>query len=218
MNDPLEPTGRAARHDLFLVRHGETVWNREKRFQGLRDSPLTATGRDQASAAGDCLARLLHDRPGLPLICSPLPRALATASIIRGRWPGPPPIADAALREVALGDWEGRTRSEVKAAWAARLAAVPKPQWYFEAPDGEAYDAARRRAEAFLRDLAGPAVVVTHSIFGRLLRGVHEGLEREATVALPAPHDAVWHLAPDGSVRLVSTASMAADGASALRS
>lgn len=211
MDDGIEPMGRAAPHDLYLVRHGETVWNREKRFQGLRDSPLTATGRDQASAAGDCLSRLLRDRPALPLICSPLPRAQATASIIRARWSGPPPITDAALREVALGDWEGLTRAEVKAAWGTRLAAVPRPQWYFEAPGGEAYEEAWRRAATFLCSLSGPAVVVTHSIFGRLLRGVHQGLARAATLALPAPHDALWHLVPDGGTHLVPTSGTPVD-------
>lgn len=184
--------------DLFLVRHGETVWNREKRFQGSMDSPLTDLGRAQADRVGAALARLPGIPPAVPVLTSPLPRAVETAAIVRSHLPGAVPVVLPALREVALGDWEGLSRAEVKARWGAALAAVPRPEWYFEAPGGEGYEAARARAAQILAGLSGPAVVVSHSVLGRLLRGVHGGLTRAETALLPAPQDAIWHLSATG--------------------
>ncbi len=95
---------------LIILRHGETVWNTEGRVQGRQDSALTQTGRAQAAAQG----RLLQDLPEVKtcafrILCSPLGRARATATIaLRGL-----PMAiklDARLQEVSAGDWEGRTR------------------------------------------------------------------------------------------------------------
>jgi uncharacterized phosphatase len=65
---------------LYLVRHGETDWNRQRRIQGSTDIPLNATGRDQAART----ARLLGRRSWDAILTSPLSRAVETASIISG--------------------------------------------------------------------------------------------------------------------------------------
>ncbi len=57
--------------EVFLLRHGETRWNAVGRFQGQRDSPLTARGRDQAAQLGRVLTGALAGRPGVPLHVSP---------------------------------------------------------------------------------------------------------------------------------------------------
>lgn len=64
--------------DLYLVRHGETEWNRQRRIQGLTDIPLNATGREQARLTGMLLTR----RPITRVVASPLSRARETAEII----------------------------------------------------------------------------------------------------------------------------------------
>src|SRR5690348_15738685 len=98
--------------EIYLLRHGETEWNKDGRLQGQRNSSLTPTGRQQAEQLGRLLAaRLGHQR--LPLHVSPLDRARETASIIRQYVAGPEPIVDPRLQEMTLGQWEGLTRSEV---------------------------------------------------------------------------------------------------------
>ena len=105
---------------LVLVRHGETAWNRERRYQGWRDTPLSATGRVQAEAAGRLLAR----QPLAAVWSSPLERARDTAAAIAA------PLGllvreEAAFKEMRFGEWEGLTRDEASAqfpslyrAWA----------------------------------------------------------------------------------------------------
>src|SRR3954468_24100564 len=90
---------------LYLVRHGETAWNRERRWQGLHPLPLTPVGEAQARAAGRRIAGLL--RPDA-LYSSPLPRAWQTALLI-GAACGLEPVAEPDVQEVDVGSWQGIT-------------------------------------------------------------------------------------------------------------
>src|SRR4051812_46875773 len=96
---------------IYLVRHGETAWNREHRWQGQRDVPLTALGETQARAAGRRLAHL-QPRPAA-LYASPLIRAWRTAVLI-GEACGLEPIALPDVQEVDVGSWEGFTAEEAE--------------------------------------------------------------------------------------------------------
>lgn len=95
--------------ELYLVRHGETDWNRQHRIQGLTDIPLNATGRKQARAAGKLLSR----RPWDHIYASPLSRALETASIIAGEVGLGEPSAVDALVERNYGEAEGLNFVEI---------------------------------------------------------------------------------------------------------
>ena len=95
---------------VLLLRHAETEWNRERRFQGWRDSPLSAVGRGQAESA----ARLLAGSPVAAVWSSPLGRARETAAIIAA--PHQLAVREAeAFKEMGFGEWEGLTRDEVAA-------------------------------------------------------------------------------------------------------
>src|SRR3954471_20317239 len=99
---------------LLLIRHGETEWNVERRYQGQRDSPLTARGVAQAEAIG----RRLSELPAFdsaPVIASPLGRARQTAEIICARRHNTMFETDERLREVTLGSWDGLLRDEIAA-------------------------------------------------------------------------------------------------------
>jgi broad specificity phosphatase PhoE len=94
---------------LYLVRHGETDWNREGRWQGHYDRSLSAAGRAQATAAARRLGR-----EGISQIhASDLKRAAETAHII-GEACAVQVCVDRALREVDVGDWAGLTHAEAK--------------------------------------------------------------------------------------------------------
>ncbi len=94
--------------NILLVRHGETAWNREGRYQGRTDIPLSPDGELQVRALGD----RLRDIPIAVAISSPLSRAKATAEAILGDRQLPLEL-DEGLLEISHGQWEGKLASEV---------------------------------------------------------------------------------------------------------
>src|SRR5258708_4780559 len=102
---------------LILVRHGETLYNAQKRLTGQSDVPLSPLGRRQIAALGKALAAEPLDVIG----ASDLMRTRVTAEAI-ARHHGLPVSADPNLRELALGEWEGQTSAEVLVRDAERMA------------------------------------------------------------------------------------------------
>lgn len=99
MNEDIESPGIR----ILLVRHGETEWNRIRRFQGRSDLPLNQKGKEQAHA----LALALKDEPIAAIYSSPLIRAMETARIIQAFHPSAPLYEEEDLVEMDLGDFEG---------------------------------------------------------------------------------------------------------------
>src|SRR5690242_13082447 len=99
---------------LLLLRHGESTWNVEHRWQGWADPPLTEAGQAQAAARARALA---HDSFAPRVIyTSDLRRAARTAEIIAAHVEAPV-IPDAGLRERFGGDWQGHTGADIDARW-----------------------------------------------------------------------------------------------------
>jgi broad specificity phosphatase PhoE len=95
---------------LLLARHGQTAWNASRRFQGSTDVGLSERGRAQAEALGE----RLRGRRLAAVYVSPLCRARETAAIVLGERSEVPLVAMDELRELSLGEWEGRTVEEIK--------------------------------------------------------------------------------------------------------
>jgi probable phosphoglycerate mutase len=193
---------------IFLVRHGETEWNRLRRYQGWLDSPLTPEGVAQVQAIGRRL-RLLLEAEGADIVASPLGRARHTAEIIAeclsdaaGRHR--PIRFDERLREISLGSWDGLDKREIRRRAPDLFADGDRWEWYFRSPDGETYDHFAGRLAAFLADLgpgmapgigSGPVIAVAHGVVTRVLRGLHAGLPREQALRLAVPQDRIFRLA-----------------------
>ncbi|CAN5497950.1 histidine phosphatase family protein [soil metagenome] len=184
------------RHVIYLCRHGQTVFNREHRLQGQRESDLTPLGRAQAGAMGDLLRDLIARAPPADwrIVASPLRRARDTAGIIGARL-GLPVAFDDRLMELTVGDWEGRLRHELAREHPQAFA---DRQWFFAAPGGETYDQVMTRVSAWLAEQAAEPerrlIVVSHGIAGRLLRGAYAGLSRAEVMDLDVPQDALYRL------------------------
>jgi len=127
---------------LVLWRHGQTVWNAERRFQGQSDIPLDETGRAQADRAARLLAGL---RPDL-IVSSDLSRAAGTAAAL-ARLTGLEVMLDKDLRERHGGCWEGLTDSEIRARYPAEHAS-------WDPPDGEPGPAVADRVAGALHRIA----------------------------------------------------------------
>ena len=181
---------------IYLCRHGQTAFNRDHRLQGQMESDLTPLGRAQAGAMGDLLRNLVSRDPPAAwrIVASPLRRARDTAGII-GASLGLPVEFDDRLKELTVGDWEGRLRAELAREHPQAFA---DKQWFFAAPGGETYDQVMARVSAWLDEQAAEPerrlVVVSHGIAGRLLRGAYAGLSRAEVMELDVPQDALYRL------------------------
>lgn len=160
---PLTIPGR-----LFLVRHGETDWNREGRLQGGKDIPLNALGRMQAEEAARRLKALIPDYASVDYLCSPMERARETMTILRRELDLPPEEfrIDERLRELTFGDWEGFTWREIRksanASERERAQARERDKWGFVPPGGESYRMLAERIRPVLEGLAPDTVMVSH--------------------------------------------------------
>ena len=180
---------------ILLVRHGETEWNLERRYQGRFDSPLTERGAAQARAIGQLLAGL-PAAVAAPIVASPQGRAQRTAGIIReGMGSAGTVRVDERLRELTLGSWDGLTYGEIEAR-SPGIFADDGPEWCFRAPDGESYDAFAARVGEWLDEQndAAPIIVVAHGLVSRVLRGLYAGLPRAVALTLPVPQDRIYRL------------------------
>lgn len=180
---------------IYLVRHGQTVFNREGRLQGHVDSELTELGRAQAQRVGALLRGLVGAPRDWRVVSSPLGRARNTAAIIAEALGVTEVETDPGLIEVSFGVWDGRARDDLRAEYPDAFG----PTGYrFNAPGCEPYDAVCARVQAWLAGLEPEPdrriIAVSHGVSGRILRGVYAGLAREAALDLPVPQDAAFRL------------------------
>ena len=170
--------------ELLILRHGQTEWNLAGRWQGDLDSPLTDEGRAQARAMGRLLADMGVTLDSHHFYTSPLGRARETTALALVELGGSHTVTeDARLREISVGRWTGLTRDDILGQTSLSRDAHFL-DFYAAAPEGETFDQMGTRAAAFLADLTGPAVIVTHGITSRVLRtlALGWGLERLAEV------------------------------------
>ncbi|RME18949.1 MAG: histidine phosphatase family protein [Alphaproteobacteria bacterium] len=177
--------------EIVVLRHGQTEWNRARRWQGGLDSPLTALGREQARRMGAVLREAEIGPASHAAFVSPLGRTLETARLALGPdWPLRP---DPRLREIGVGAWQGWTLEEIRAA-----AGLPEGasifDYYRAAPGGEGFEALAARARAFLESLEGPAVIVTHGMTSRMLRTLASGGDPAQIDALPGGQGVVFRV------------------------
>jgi probable phosphoglycerate mutase len=187
------------KHLLFAMRHGETLWNAQGRFQGRSDHSLTAKGRRQATENGRRLKahfeRLEVDLSRIAAYASPLKRGRETIAAVAGEMgiaAGQVNI-DARLAEASFGRWEGMTTLEVKARFPAERRLRKADRWNFDLHGGDSYADLARLMEIFLAGLdpARPALLVTHAGNMKVMAAMLAGLPREEAMTLSVPHDGV---------------------------
>jgi probable phosphoglycerate mutase len=202
--DGAAPAGRPTA-TLALVRHGESTYVAEGRFQGRHDPPLTDLGERQAAL----VAKRLADRdagtplplpPGPPagVWHSPLGRAAQTARAIADAQAGTVPLhATADLIEIAQGAWEGQLLAEVKARWSAELEAWRRQPTLSYAPGGESLQAAAARIRHGLEAVVAAVGVPSGSILDRdpVPGYVSARASAPAPWAVLVAHDGVFRLA-----------------------
>jgi len=172
---------------FYLVRHGDTAWNREWRYRGQVDLPLDAIGIAQARATADALAGAQLSA----VFASPLKRAFNTAELIANRAGlTARPLPD--LLDINYGAWQGLTRAEAQAATPELFARWASAPHLVRFPDGESLDDVRARAMRGLLGVAelypnGRVCLVGHMIVNGVLLCAVLGLG----------NDAIWRITQD---------------------
>lgn len=167
---------------LFLLRHGETPWSAEHRYQGTTDTPLSALGSAQAAA----LAERLRGEAFTELCSSPLQRALDTAAAVAAHHDVPVAV-DERLREIGFGRWEGLTHEEIRRDSPERYAGWQADPGVTVPPEGETMASVMHRMGELWRELVGqPAdAAVALVAHGACLRAL-------LCLALEVPTATLW--------------------------
>ena len=146
----MSETSGASNICIYLVRHGETEWNKIRRFQGRSDLPLNREGRNQVNA----LALALKNKPFTAIYSSPLLRAVETARLIKIYHPSIPVIEEEGFIEMDLGDFDGMDAQswaeqypDFQKAWQDKPGSV-------KIPGGESLKEVQARATETLKRIA----------------------------------------------------------------
>lgn len=176
---------------IFVLRHGETTWNRVNRIQGHLDAPLTERGVAQAEAQGRILRDQVLPLPDLDIWVSPLGRTQTTWTGVQ-RVIGPrQSIATPELSEAHMGEWQGTLRKDILDQ-SPDLRALSLFELSLSSPGGEDFAALEARVRKGLSALVRPTICVTHGITSLMLRGLAQGFDRARMAQLPLDQGVIY--------------------------
>lgn len=189
---------------IYYVRHGQTDWNAQYRFQGQQDIALNDTGRAQALGNGHKLAGIVGDGAGFDFFCSPLGRARETMEIIRTAMGLPPEgyAIDERLIEASYGELEGMSLADIERDRPELMELRQEDRWNFTPPAGESLATVSKRIAPFFDELKAPAIVVAHGAVGRTVRHLLAGTPVETAGHYAFPQDKVFRF-KDGKEELI---------------
>jgi phosphoserine phosphatase len=173
---------------LVLIRHGETDWNVEGRYQGQADPPLNARGLAQAYQ----LAEQLKNHPLDLLYTSPLKRSAQTAEIA-AQLLGIPLYIEARFMEIHQGDWQTRLRAEIEELYPDLFRRWETEPWQVSPPNGETLYQVQARVTAAVEEIKQKhphdrVGIVTHRIPIALIKVQYQGLDRDIVRSMHLPN------------------------------
>lgn len=191
--------------EMYLIRHGETEFNVEGKFQGQSNSPLTENGKDQIYQVARMLKMELGDDiHNWEIISSPLGRAMDSTKILCETlaYDLTKVQTDERPAEVSVGDWAGLYIEDIKAQWPRLLEGTNHYNWYFNSLGGERYADVEGRVKAFLESVKDKEklIVVAHGVTSRIIRGLYQNLDKDEALSLEVAHETFFKLA-DGDVK-----------------
>ena len=180
---------------IFLVRHGQTDWNKKNVIQGLKGGRLNATGRRQAKT----IALFLKGENISSIYSSDSFRARQTASEI-SKATGAKPTFSPKLRELDGGIFAGKTREEVSKKYSSLMREREHDPYHFKRPKGESYADVEQRVRPLLEKILSAhskenIAIVSHQGTNRVVLRVLLGLEKNEAVQLSHPQDCVYEIA-----------------------
>jgi len=181
----------------YIVRHGQTVWNLEKRKQGQKDSPLTIKGIEQAKMVAKTLKEEIPDLQNYQFVISPQWRCQQYASIICELLDKDfsDCILEEDIREHSFGLWEGKVEPEIEKQFPGFLARRYKSEnyWSYIVPKGESYEILYNRVSAVVNKYRKHNVVfICHEMVSKVMRGNLLNLKPEEILPLNHKQDLIY--------------------------
>lgn len=177
---------------LILVRHGETIWNREHRYQGHLDAPLTEKGLKEAKLVA---AELSKEKIDL-FYSSPLGRAVATGKEIN-KFHKIKLILRDVLEEINYGEYEGRTLKEIDEQNPDWKIERTTNRYYAKPPNGESYAELEERLKPFIEEIlekTSTVLIVAHANVNKALIRLILNLDKEEVSYLYQPNNCIYFI------------------------
>jgi probable phosphoglycerate mutase len=184
---------------IILLRHGQTKWNVEGRYQGQLNSNLTALGKVQAKESALKISKFLNLEESFSFFSSPLGRAKETTEIICKTLNinKEKIVFDINLQEVNYGIFEGQTKIFCKTEYKKEFDAREASKWdYVLEGGGESYEMVTKRLNVWLQSIENEkiVVIVAHEMINRALRGIYCSYDTKTMLSLRQPNDRVIKL------------------------
>lgn len=193
---------------IYIVRHGQTVWNLQKRKQGQKDSPLTLRGITQAKMVANSLKKNILNLSEYQFVISPQWRCQQYASIICELLDKDfsDCILEEDLREHSFGLWEGKVESEIENEFPGFLARRYKPEnyWSYIVPKGESYELLYKRVSSVLnKHKQNNTIFICHEMVSKVMRGFLLNLKPEEILPLNHQQNLIYKFDEDLNTLLV---------------
>ncbi|MBU1667042.1 histidine phosphatase family protein [bacterium] len=183
---------------IILLRHGQTEWNVEGRYQGQLNSALTLKGKEQAKVNALKLHKHLGLKREFKFFSSPLGRAKESAFIICETLglSKDTIIFDERIQEFNYGIFEGKTKEECARVYADELRAREADKFFYTIEGGESYERVNKRLYSWLESVKDEKLIimVAHEMVNRALRGIYSNYSNEKTLTLRQENDLVIKL------------------------
>ena len=183
---------------IILVRHGQTQWNVEGRYQGRLNSDLTEKGKTQSKRNASKIAKVLDLKMPFKVFSSPLGRAKESSYLICDElgFDKSRVIFDERLSEFNYGIFEGKTKDECQELYPQVLAQREANKWSYQIENGESYLLVTERLKSWLQSISSEEVVlmVAHEMVNRALRGIYCDLDSNSMLELRQANDLVLKL------------------------
>ena len=183
---------------ILLIRHGETKWNTEGRYQGVLNSDLTQKGKEQTKANAVKVGKVFNINKPFKIFSSPLGRAKESSYIIcdtlgvdKNRI-----IFDERISEFNYGIFEGKTKDECKRDYPQLFIQREANKWAYQIEDGESYILVANRVKLWLESIKNEkfVVVVAHEMVNRVIRGLYCKLDSDSILLLRQSNNTVIKL------------------------
>ena len=184
---------------IILLRHGQTKWNVEGRYQGQLNSDLTALGKEQVKENALKILGILKEASSVKLFSSPLGRAKESAFILCDslNWNKKDIIFDDNIQEIHYGIFEGKTKKYCQKVYKKEFEAREADKWNYVLNEGaESYAVVIKRLHIWLKTIQNEKIVVlvAHEMINRALRGIYCAYSQDKTLTLRQNNNVVIKL------------------------